>query len=86
MDEEQVRDALQALSGDLDPTIGGRGYLDFRTYFFKGTQFYDPLERPGAGSSRRSLYRMWARGGRSPLLDTFDCPDPSAAAPRAHMR
>jgi hypothetical protein len=25
---------------------------------------------------------MWARGGKSPLLDTFDCPDPSTATPR----
>src|SRR5690349_7264677 len=25
---------------------------------------------------------MWARGGRSPFLDTFDCPDPSATTPR----
>ena len=26
---------------------------------------------------------MWARGGKNPLLDTFDCPDPSTATPRA---
>ena len=57
-------------------------YLDFKTYFFKGTQFYDPLEQTGDGFTRRSLYRIWARGGRSPLLDVLDCPDPSAAAPR----
>jgi hypothetical protein len=25
---------------------------------------------------------MWARGGRSPFLDTLDCPDPSTATPR----
>jgi len=25
---------------------------------------------------------MWARGGRSPFLDTFDCPDPSTTTPR----
>ena len=36
----------------------------------------------GPGFDRRSLYRMWARGGRSPFLDTFDCPDPSTATPR----
>src|SRR5262249_37506699 len=82
LEAEAVRDAARAVSGGLDRAMGGPPYLDFRTYFFKGTQFYDPLEQPGAGSSRRSLYRMWARGGRSPLLDTFDCPDPSGAAPR----
>ena len=25
---------------------------------------------------------MWARGGKSPLLDTLDCPDPSTTAPK----
>jgi hypothetical protein len=25
---------------------------------------------------------MWARGGRSPFLDTLDCPDPSTTTPR----
>ena len=30
---------------------------------------------------RRSIYRFWARGGKNPLLDSFDCPDPSTAAP-----
>jgi hypothetical protein len=24
---------------------------------------------------------MWARGGKNPLLDTFDCPDPSTTTP-----
>jgi hypothetical protein len=28
------------------------------------------------------LYRSWARGGRSPFLDTFDCPDPSTTTPK----
>ena len=34
------------------------------------------------GLDRRTLFRAWARGGRSPLLDAFDCPDPSTTAPR----
>jgi hypothetical protein len=25
---------------------------------------------------------MWARGGKNPLLDTFDCPDPSTTTPK----
>ncbi len=37
-------------------------------------------DRPGL--DRRTLFRAWARGGRSPLLDAFDCPDPSTTAPR----
>ena len=83
LEAESVRDAILAVSGQLDRTVGGRGYQDFRSYFFKGTQFYDPIDQVGPAFARRTLYRMWARGGRNPFLDTFDCPDPSATAPGA---
>ncbi len=82
LEAEVIRDAMLATSGKLDPTIGGRGYTDNRTYFFKGSQFYEPIEQVGNEFYRRTLYRMWARGGRSPLLDTLDCPDPSTTAPK----
>ena len=79
LEAETLRDAMLAISDDLAPMLGGPPYQDFRTYFFKGTQYYDIIEET---SNRRSLYRMWARGGRHPFLDTFDCPDPSASTPR----
>lgn len=79
LEAETIRDAMLATAGELDTTMGGPPYLDFKTYFFKGTQFYDPVEEV---SRRRSIYRMWARGGRNPFLDTFDCPDPSTTTPR----
>ncbi len=82
LEAETVRDAMLAVCGKLDRTVGGRGYQDFKSYFFKGTQFYDPLEQVGPAFYRRSIYRMGARGGRSPFLDTFDCPDPSTTTPR----
>jgi hypothetical protein len=82
LEAESMRDAVLAVTGELDSTLGGEPYLDFRTYFFKGTQFYDTIEQVGAGFNRRSLYRLWARGGRSPLLDALDCPDPSTTTPR----
>src|SRR5262249_38964944 len=83
LEAEAVRDAILAISGALDRRMGGRSYQDFDTYFFKGTQFYDAKPEVGpAAFGRRSLYRMWARGGRNPLLDTLDCPDPSTATPR----
>jgi hypothetical protein len=79
LEAETLRDAMLAVSDDLNATIGGPPYQDFKTYFFKGTQFYDSIEETG---TRRSIYRMWARGGRHPFLDTFDCPDPSTSTPR----
>ena len=42
-----------------------------------------PVDVAAPGLSRRTLYRTWARGGRSGFLDAFDCPDPSTTAPAA---
>jgi hypothetical protein len=82
LEAEAVRDAMLSAAGELNVTLGGPSYLDFNSYFFKGTQFYDPIDVDDANVHRRTVYRMWARGGRSPFLDTFDCPDPSTTAPR----
>lgn len=82
LDAEALRDATLASAGQLNPAVGGPSYMDVRPYFFRGSQFYEPLDPVGPEFNRRSLYRMGARGGRNPMLDTFDCPDPSAAAPK----
>ena len=82
LEAESVRDSVLSVAGQLNTEIGGKGYSDVNSYFFKGTQFYDPIDAKGFASNRRTLYRMWARGGRSPFLDTFDCPDPSSTTPR----
>jgi len=82
LEAESVRDAVLAVAGELNTEIGGKGYADVNSYFFKGTQFYDPIDPVGHANNRRTVYRMWARGGRSPFLDTFDCPDPSSSTPR----
>lgn len=81
LDAESLRDALLVVCDELNPALGGKGYVDFHSYFFKGTQFYDPITPEGFDTQRRTIYRMWARGGRNPFLDTFDCPDPSAPTP-----
>lgn len=82
LEAESVRDAVLMVAGQLNTEIGGKGYADVNSYFFKGTQFYDPIDPVGYANNRRTVYRMWARGGRSPFLDTFDCPDPSSSTPR----
>ena len=43
---------------------------------------FDPFDPAGPEFHRRSVYRFVPRGGNRGLLDTFDCPDPAAAAPR----
>jgi Protein of unknown function (DUF1553)/Protein of unknown function (DUF1549)/Concanavalin A-like lectin/glucanases superfamily/Planctomycete cytochrome C len=82
MEAEAIRDAMLTITGQLNPAVGGPSYKDFRPYEHKGGQFYEPQDFVGPEFNRRSIYRMWARGGKNPLLDTFDCPDPSTATPK----
>lgn len=78
---EEIRDALLAVSGKLDPALGGPGYRDVREYKFKGSHFYDPVPQDKPEQFRRTLYRFSPRGARRTMLDTLDCPDPSAITP-----
>jgi hypothetical protein len=82
LEAEAVRDATLVVAGQFNPQVGGPSVKDFRPFEYKTTQYYEPLDPVGHEFNRRSIYRMWARGGKSPLLDTFDCPDPSTATPR----
>ncbi|QDU48205.1 DUF1553 domain-containing protein [Gimesia panareensis] len=81
IEAESIRDSILKVAGKLNSEVGGRGYQDVKSYFFKGTQFYEPLDPVGDEFNRRSIYRFSARGGRHPLLETFDCPDPSTTTP-----
>lgn len=81
LEAELVRDAVLAVSGVLEPTVGGLGFQDFHMYNHKSSWVYDAIDPEGPGYNRRSIYRTWARGSHHPLLTSFDCPDPSATAP-----
>ncbi|MEQ9066617.1 MAG: DUF1553 domain-containing protein, partial [Gimesia chilikensis] len=64
IEAESIRDSILKVAGKLNPEVGGRGYQDVKSYFFKGTQFYEPLDPVGEEFNRRSIYRFSARGGR----------------------
>ena len=68
----------------LDPRLGGPSFRDQDIVKAPGTPavLYAAVDPRTPGLNRRTLFRAWARGGRSPLLDAFDCPDPSTTAPR----
>jgi hypothetical protein len=82
LEGEAVRDAMLATSGLLNRTIGGKGFSDYKERNFNGTAYYDPFDPDSPDAQRRSIYRFLPRGGNTGLLDTLDCPDPAAAAPR----
>jgi hypothetical protein len=82
LDAEAVRDAVLAVAGALNPLRGGPGFRDCQEVLRSGTYTYAPADPVGVEFNRRSIYRVWTRGGRSALLDTFDCPDPSTTSPK----
>jgi hypothetical protein len=82
LEGEAVRDAMLAVSGLLNREVGGKGFSDYKVHDFNGTAYFDPFDPVGPEFHRRSIYRFTPRGANQGLLDTFDCPDPAAAAPR----
>ena len=82
LEAETFRDAVLAVSGDLDRRIGGPGYRDFKVTTAGSNDNFSVFDAVGPEFNRRSLYRTSVRSGTSPLLDTLDCPDPSVATPR----
>lgn len=82
LEGEAVRDAMLSVSGLLNAEVGGRGFSDYRERNFNGTAYFEPFDPVGPEFHRRSVYRFAPRGANQGLLDTFDCPDPAAAAPR----
>jgi hypothetical protein len=81
LEAEAVRDAMLAVSGQLNPRMGGPSYRPFTIKVFNST-FYDPLDETTPEMQRRTVYRMSVNSAKNPLLDSLDCPDPSVKAPR----
>ena len=76
---EEIRDAMLAVSGDLDPTPGGpHPFPDSKSWGYTQhnpfTAVYD--------HNRRSIYLMTQRIKRHPFLALFDGPDPNSCTGR----
>ena len=80
LDAESVRDAVLAISGKLNPTMGGPGYRDFDY-----TEAYAPIYHYRTADSadlwRRSIYRFVVRTTPQQFLTTLDCPNPANLTP-----
>jgi hypothetical protein len=84
MDAETLRDSLLWLSGSLDTKMGGPSF-PLHQKGSAGSYIYHALENDGPEVWRRAVYRFVVRGGDKTLLDSFDCPDPSAATPQRQI-
>ena len=81
LEAEPLRDAMLAVSGQLNLAIGGPSFRPFTTSKH-GATFYHLVDKPDPEFNRRTVYRMNINSGKEPLLHAFDCPDPSVKTPR----
>jgi len=89
LDAEGIRDAMLAVSGELNPRMGGPGVLaplekEIKDLIFTEAEVVDlwPVDRDPSQHVRRSLYLFRKRNVRYPLFDAFDAPDTQNACPR----
>ena len=78
---EEIRDAILALSGELDPTPGGPHPFPPESAW--GYTQHTPFEA-GNDQNRRSVYILTARNQRHPFLALFDGADPNTTTGRRH--
>ncbi len=89
LDAEGIRDAMLAVSGELNPQMGGPGILaplekELKDLIFTEAEVVDlwPEDPDPSQHLRRSLYLFRKRNVRYPLFDAFDAPDTQSACPR----
>ena len=80
LEAETVRDAMLAVSGELNQQLYGASVQPFEVTRFN-TYFYSLIDRDEPAYNRRTVYRMNVNTGRDPLLDALDCPAPSVMTP-----
>ena len=81
IEAEAVRDAMLAVSGQLNPAVGGPSFRPFTVTEFNAA-FYHLVDRDEPNFNRRTVYRANVNSGKDPMLEAFDCPEPSVKAPR----
>jgi hypothetical protein len=82
LEAEAVRDAVLAVAGELNRSMGAPGYRDVAFEPSGDNMIYPFREQVGPAFQRRTVYRTWVRLGPNPLLDALDCADPTVATPR----
>ena len=81
LEGEATRDAMLAASGRLNRALYGPSFRPFTVTVFN-SNIYTPTDPDGPEFERRTIYRMNVLSGKSPLLESLDCPDPAVKIPR----
>ena len=84
LDADSYRDAVMAISGRLDPAMGGPAIAHYHAS--PGPQATPVLDYAGydweaPGAVRRSIYRVVYRGIADPFMEQLDFPDMGLLAP-----
>jgi len=84
LDAESVRDAILAITGKLDPAMGGPSVQQF--VMSPGIHVtpnvdYSGFDVDSPASYRRGIYRFIFRTLPDPLMESLDCPDSSQLTP-----
>ena len=84
LEAEEIRDAMLAVSGKLDPKMGGPGYYLFVLERPEHSPHYEyhKFNPDDAASHRRSVYRFIVRSQPDPYMTTLDCADSSQSTPQ----
>jgi hypothetical protein len=83
LEAETVRDAVLAVAGKLETTMGGPGYYAFGFVNDESPHYnYDAYDPDDPNSHRRSIYRVIVRSVPDPFMATLDCADASALVAR----
>jgi hypothetical protein len=79
LEAEALRDAMLAVTGKLDLTMGGPSFQDFIVTHPEHSPHYEyQLHDPeDAKTWRRSIYRFIVRSQQQPFMTVMDCADPS---------
>jgi hypothetical protein len=83
LEAEEIRDAMLAVAGNLNPEAGGPGEMvpidpELTTALYTPAQWKpDPAAR-----NRRSIYLIEKRNLRLPFMEVFDQPDTQVSCPR----
>ena len=84
LEAEVIRDAMLAVAGNLNKSIGGPSFRPFTVSSY-GSKFYTLVDRDTPEFNRRTIYRMTVHSARNPLLEALDCPDPSSKTPKRNV-
>jgi hypothetical protein len=85
LDAEEVRDAILAISGQLDLTMYGpsaKQFIESPGIHATPNADYANFDPDAPAARRRSVYRFIFRTVPDPFMQTLDCPDASQLAPK----